>query len=91
VPLHVHRDSYRRLRSFSSAFITIQSSSPRTSRVSLAGSVPRFSATVGSVSAVLSRVLGIWGSSSRTIRRTSSNATSLRRDASNGVVPVSSS
>ena len=36
--------SYRRVRSFSSAFITIQSSSPRTSFASRAGSVRRCAA-----------------------------------------------
>ena len=71
--------------------MTIQSSSPRTSLVSLAGSVPRFAATVGSVPDVLSRVLGAAGSSSRMIRRTSSHATSLSSVLSNGVVPVRSS
>ena len=39
--------SYRRSRSFASAFITIQSSSPRTNRPSFAGSVWRLAATLG--------------------------------------------
>ena len=37
-------DSYLRVRSFSRVFITIQSSSPRTSTLSFAGSVCRFAA-----------------------------------------------
>ena len=60
------------MRSFSSAFITIQSSSPRTSFVSFAGSVPRFAARVGKPSAVLSFVLGFDGSCSRMTRSISS-------------------
>ena len=80
------------MRSFSSAFITIQSSSPRTSLVSLAGSVCRCAAIDGSESFdSLSRVLGFGGSSSRMIRRISSYAACLNRSLSNGVVPVSSS
>jgi hypothetical protein len=39
--------SYRRDRSFSSAFITIQSSSPRSRRVSFVGSRFRLAAIVG--------------------------------------------
>jgi len=61
------------LRSFSSAFITIQSSSPRTSLFSFAGSTCRWAATDGRVSFDSdSRVLGLGGSSSRMIRRISS-------------------
>jgi len=60
------------LRSFSSAFITIQSSSPRTSFVNLAGSVPRLAANVGNPSAVLSFALGLVGSCSRITRSISS-------------------
>ena len=41
--------SYRRWRSFSSAFITIQSSSPRTARAQLRGSALRCAETVVSV------------------------------------------
>ena len=84
--------SYRRLRSFSSAFITIQSSSPRTDRRARRGSACRLAETVVSVSpSVLSRVLGFGGSSSRMIRRISSKAACLSVSESNGVVPVSSS
>ena len=64
--------SYRRVRSFSSAFITIQSRSPRTSLASRAGSVPRCAAIDASASLEsLSRVLGLGGSSSRIRRRIS--------------------
>ena len=72
--------SYRRFRSFSRAFITIQSSSPRTSRVSLAGSICRWAAIAGRRSfESLSRVLGRGGSSSRITRSTSSRAASWTR------------
>jgi hypothetical protein len=57
-----------RARSFSSAFITIQSSSPRTSARKLVGSIRRFAATDGNVSLWLSLVPGLGGSSSRMIR-----------------------
>ena len=67
-------------RSFSSAFITIQSSSPRTDGPSCRGSACRLAETVVSVSpSVLSRVLGVGGSSSRMIRRISSKAALLQR------------
>jgi hypothetical protein len=80
------------LRSFSSAFSTIQSSSPRTSLVSLIGSVCRCAETDGSVSVASdSRVLGLGGSSSRMMRRISSYPAFLNRSLVNGVVPVSSS
>ena len=79
------------MRSFSSAFITIQSSSPRTSLVSFVGSVPRFAAIVGKPSAVLSFVLGFGGSSSRITRSISSMPACFQLLARNGVVPVSSS
>ncbi len=83
--------SYRRDGSFSMAFITIQSSSPRTSFASRAGSVPR-EAAIDAVSCVgPSRVLGLGGSSSRIRRSTSVNAASRSRPCSSGVVPVSSS
>ena len=71
--------SYRRDRSFSRAFITIQSRSPRTSRASRAGSVPRDAAIDAVSSVVASRVLGFGGSSSRIRRRTSVNAASRSR------------
>jgi hypothetical protein len=82
---------YRRLRSFSRAVITIQSSSPRTSRESTAGSTPRTAAMPGNPSAELSRALGRGVSSSRITRRTSSSATWFTRRWVSGVVPVSSS
>ena len=64
--------SYRRVRSFSSAFIAIQSSSLRTSFDSRAGSTPRRAAIDGSRSPEPeSRVDGLGGSSSL-IRRTTS-------------------
>ena len=67
--------SYRRVRSFSSAFITIQSRSPRTSFVSRAGSVRRCAASEGRRSPEsLSRVEGFGGSSSRIRRRISEYA-----------------
>ena len=72
--------------------MTIQSSSPRTSPASLPGSVPRLAETAVSVApSEVSRVLGRGGSSSRMIRRISSNAALRNRSRSNGVVPVSSS
>ena len=63
----------RRVRSFSSAFITIQSRSPRTARVSRNGSTPRVAAIEASFSPEAeSRVLGFGGSSSLIRRRISS-------------------
>ena len=88
IPLAV---SYRRVRSFSSAFITIQSSSPRTSPLSFRGSTCRFAAMLGSSSVVLSRTLGQGESSSRITRNTSRNAACVIRLRSSGVDPVSSS
>ena len=62
--------SYRRLRSFSSAFITIQSKSPRIRRPKRRGSDCRNWETRDAVSPkVLMRLLGLGGSSSRMIRR----------------------
>ena len=84
--------SYRRVRSFSIAFITIQSSSPRTSFVSLAGSVLRCAATDGSRSRDSeSRVLGLGGSSSRIRLKISSYPACRSRARSSGVEPVRSS
>ena len=83
--------SYRRERSFSRAFITIQSSSPRTNFDSFAGSTPRTAAMLGNSAVVESRVLGRCGSSSRTSRSTSSRAAARTRSFCKGVVPVSSS
>src|SRR5262249_12671061 len=110
--------SNRRLRSFSRAFITIQSRSPRTSWLSLRGSVFLKAAIEANedpwgglcpqdveweaplavswwaepaLHRLLSLVLGLGGSSSRIIRRISSNAADFSRSLSNGVVPVSSS
>ena len=54
--------------------MTIQSRSPRTSRVSFSGSVCRLAARLGSASLDESRRLGRGGSSSRITRRTSSQA-----------------
>jgi len=80
------------LRSFSNVFITIQSSSPRTSFVSLAGSVWRLAEIDASASPEsLSRVLGLGGSSSLIMRRISAYAASFIRFRSSGVLPVSSS
>ena len=86
-------DWYRRARSFSRHFITSQSNSPRTSRPSRRASTPRRSATVVICLAarVLTRRLGRAGSSSRMIRRISSNPAFRSASGSNGVVPVSSS
>ena len=55
------------------------------------GSVFRKAATLDRVALPESRVLGRGGSSSRTMRRISSNAACLSFSLSNGVVPVSSS
>ena len=79
------------MRSFSNAFITIQSNSFRISPVSFLGSTPRFAEIVGSASEVLSLALGRGASTSRTIRRISSSAAFPRVLRSTGVVPVSSS
>jgi hypothetical protein len=79
------------LRSFSKAFMTIQSNSPRTSLVSLAGSVPRLVARVGNPSAVLSFALGLAGSCSRMTRSISSSPTFPNSWRLNGGLPVSSS
>jgi hypothetical protein len=79
------------VRSFSSAFITTQSSSPFIIRESFAGSVLRQAATAGSVSQVESRWLGLGGSSSRITRRISSYAAVAIRFRSSGVLPVSNS
>ena len=65
-------DSYRRARLFSMAFITIQSRSPRTARVSRAGSVPRTAAIDARRSPEPdNRVDGLGGSSSLIRRRIS--------------------
>jgi hypothetical protein len=62
VTLHIHHEAVSRfvtpVTAFSSAFSTIQSSSPRIIPHSFLGSVPRLAAIEGSASAVLSRVLG---------------------------------
>jgi hypothetical protein len=80
------------LLSFSRAFITIQSSSPRTSFVSLAGSMWRWAEMDASASPdSLSRVLGLGGSSSLIMRRISPYAASRTRLWVSGVLPVSSS
>ena len=84
--------SYRRCRSFSNAFITIQSISPRINRDSFAGSVFRCAARLASDACdCVIRVLGLGGSSSRMMRRISSYAAVLNCSFVNGVVPVRSS
>ena len=83
--------SYRRLRSFSKALSTIQSKSPRSSRPSFSGSVWRHAAMLGKASVELRRMLGRGGSSSRISRQISSQAASLNRCRSSGVLPVSNS
>ncbi len=84
--------SYRRVRSFSSAFMTIQSSSPRTSFVSRAGSILRCEEIDGSASfESLNRVEGLVGSSSRMRRSTSVYAALRSLSRSSGVEPVRSS
>ena len=66
------------MRSFSRHFITIQSSSPRTSCESRAGAVLNAAATLGSAPEVLSRTLGRGASSSLISRTNSSSADYLR-------------
>src|SRR5207249_2336876 len=85
--------SYRRVRSFSRHFITIQSRSPRTRLISLGGSDWRCLATVVSSSFVsaVRRVEGRSGSFSRMMRRISSSPAFSNSLASNGVFPVNSS
>ena len=62
--------AYRRVRSFSRAFITIQSSSPRSARLNWAVPARRGAETVVAASAtVVIRVLGWGGSCSRMMRR----------------------
>ena len=72
-------DSYRRSRSSSSAPMTIQPRSPRTSPVSRRGSVPRLAAMAGSPSAIFSLTLGVGHSSCRTSRSISRIAACLSR------------
>jgi hypothetical protein len=84
-------ESYRRSRSLASAFITIQSRSPRTSRLSRAGSTWRLAAKVGSAWEVLIRLDGVGGSTSRTTRRISSRAAFWSVSRRIGVEPVNSS
>ncbi len=79
------------MRSFSSAFITIQSRSPCNARFKCAGSMSRLAAMLGSASAVLTLVLGLGGSTSRTIRSISRIAPRLNCFASIGGDPASSS
>jgi hypothetical protein len=59
--------------------------------LSFFGSSPRLAAIIGNCAAVLSRVLGLGGSSSRITRSISSNAALRTRSCSSGVDPVSSS
>ena len=85
--------SYRRLRSFSSDFITIQSKSPLISEINFGGSAWRWLAV--SVSSVrrsdVTIVEGSCGSFSRKVRRISSSPDFIRMLVSNGVRPVSNS
>ena len=84
--------SYRRVRSFSRHFIAIQSSSPRISLASFAGSVLRCAEIDGSAAREpLSRVLGRGGSSSLIRRRISAYPASRSDIRSSGVVPVNNS
>ena len=83
--------SYRRLRSLLSAFSTIQSSSPLTNRPSFTGSICRLAATLGALSAVLSRELGVGASCSRISFSNSSKAAFFSVSRVIGVVPVRSS
>ncbi len=85
--------SYRRVRSFSSAFITIQSRSPRSKWTSLGASEARCLAVVVSSpsSIALNRVEGRTGSFSRMVRRISSKPAASNSLASKGVLPVSNS
>ena len=84
-------ESYRRSRSLASAFITIQSRSPRTNRHSRAGSTCRLAARLGSASDVLIRLLGVGGSTSRITRSISSSAACWNVSRRIGVLPVKSS
>jgi hypothetical protein len=84
-------DSYRRARSFSMHFITIQSSSPRIAEFNWRGSTPRCAATCDSVASVDRRVLGFSGSISRMIRCISPYALERRSRPSSGVSPVNNS
>ena len=95
MPLHVGGESVGRFvtprRSFSNAFMTIQSSSLRSRPVSLFGSVPRLAEMFGSAFAVLSRMLGRGGSSSRTTRSISNIPAFFNSALRNGGLPASSS
>ena len=79
------------MRSFSSAIITIQSRSPCNARFRCAGSTSRLAAMLGNASDVLTLVLGLGGSTSRTIRSISRIAPRLNCLASIGGDPTSSS
>jgi hypothetical protein len=70
--------------------MTIQSSSPRTNAVSFFGSVPRWAARLGNLSAVLSFVLGFDGSCSRITRSISSMPAFSSSFLVNGGLPVRS-
>jgi hypothetical protein len=85
-------ESYRRERSFSIAFITIQSSSPRTVVASRRVS-PRAGAGAWNVPPAIcvSLALGAGGSTSRMIRCTSAYEPDRSTLLENGVVPVRSS
>ena len=83
--------AYHRSRSLFSVFSTIQSSSPRTNRPSLVGSICRLAAALGVPSAVLIRLDGTGDSCSRTSLNISSNTAFLIVSRVSGVVPVSNS
>ena len=80
---------YRRVRSLSIAFITIRSMSPASSERRRLGSIARCcAAVVISMPAVLSRVLGFGGSTSRMMRRISSIPALKSVLSLNGLSPV---
>ena len=84
--------SYRRLRSLSRAFITIQSKSPRMRVLSFLGSVRRHDAREGNASPLpLSRVLGFSASFSRISLNISSRPAARSCRLERGVLPVSNS
>jgi hypothetical protein len=86
-------ESYRRARSFSSDFITIQSRSLRSSSLSARRLIFRSAASfdVFSTSSRLSLVLGVAGSSSRIRLRISSKAAFERDSQGSGRSPTRSS
>lgn len=71
--------------------MTIQSRSPRTNRLSRAGSMWRLAARLGRVSDELIRLDGVGGSTSRIILSISSSAARFIVSRGMGVEPVSNS